>query len=200
MPSNTLKTIVFFDGQNLYHLAKDAWSPRPRIGGSPYGWPSYDVEKLAQALVKREPDRFLHQIRFYTGVPDSSDSYFWHGFWNNKLRYLASRGIHVYRGRVNPGGQEKGVDVSLAIDLIRLTYEKEYDLAIIVSQDWDFGPAISLAKKIARDSSQHLLFESAFPYEPLISHSSRGIPGTTWIHLDRKLYDICYDSTDYRPA
>jgi len=41
-------------------------------------------------------------------------------------------------------GQEKGVDVSIAIDLIRLTHENAYDLGIIVSQDWDFGPAIEI--------------------------------------------------------
>jgi uncharacterized LabA/DUF88 family protein len=130
-----MRTIVFFDGQNLFHLAKDAWAPRPLVPGSPYGWPSYDVEKLAAALVAKVPGRTLDHIRFYTGVASPAQSMFWHGFWSNKLRYLRSRGISTYRGRVNPGGQEKGVDVSLAIDLISLTYEQRYDVAIIISQD-----------------------------------------------------------------
>lgn len=64
------RTIVFFDGQNLYHGAKDAWVPAQPLGPSPYAWPSYDVEQLAQVLVAREPGRTLTQIRFYTGVPD----------------------------------------------------------------------------------------------------------------------------------
>lgn len=194
-----MKTIVFFDGQNLYHLAKEMWAPRPQVGGSPYGYPSYDVEKLADALVKLDGQRILAEIRFYTGVPDPHEDYFWHGFWNNKLRYLASRGIHVYRGRINPGGQEKGVDVSLAIDLIRLTYEQKYDAAIIVSQDWDFGPAVALAKLIAKDQKRYLRFFSAFPYESNPTRARRGIPGTAWIHIDKKLYDSCYDPSDYRP-
>jgi len=130
-----MKTIVFFDGQNLYHLAKNLWSPRPPVGGSPYGYPSYDVEKLAKALVTLNASRILAQIRFYTGVPARDNDYFWHMFWSNKLRYLKSRGVHIYKGRVNQGGQEKGIDVSLAIDMIRLTYEKQYDVALIVSQD-----------------------------------------------------------------
>jgi uncharacterized LabA/DUF88 family protein len=149
-----MNTIVLVDGQNLYHLARELWAPRPQLAGSPYGYPSYDVEKLAHALVKLDTQRILTEIRFYTGVPDPNENYFWHGFWNNKLRYLTSRGIHVYRGRINPGGQEKGVDVSLAIDLIRLTYEHAYDVAIIVSQDWDFGPAVALAKRIAKDQKK----------------------------------------------
>jgi len=199
MPTNPLKTIVFFDGQNLYHGAREAWAPRPRVGGSRYGWPSYDAEKLAKALVEREPNRVLSEIRFYTGVPDPYRNHFWHHFWNNKLRYLSSKKIYVYRGRVNPSGQEKGVDVSLAIDLIWLTYEWKYDLAIIVSQDWDFGPAVALAKSIAKDQKRFLHFESAFIYELGISKSSRGIPGTNWVHINKVLYDACCDSTDYRP-
>ena len=198
--SNGQRTIVFFDGQNLYHGAKDAWAPDPPLGPSPYSWPSYDVEKLAQALVGRVAGRVLTEIRFYTGVPDplrGPKEKFWHGFWSNKLRYLGSQGIYVYKGRVNPNGQEKGVDVSLAIDLVRLTYDQAYEVAIIVSQDWDFGPAVKLAKEIARGQGRMLAFESAFPHGPG-SHSGRGVPGTQWVHIDKVTYDACHDPTDYR--
>ena len=145
-----MRTIVLIDGQNLYHLARRAWASGP---SSPYAWPSYDVEKLAGLLAYRTPGRTLEEIRFYTGVPDpasGSSQLFWHGFWSNKIRYLRSRGVYVYRGRVNAGGQEKGVDVSLALDLVRATYDRQYEAAIIVSQDWDFGPAVRLAKEIAQ--------------------------------------------------
>lgn len=196
------RAIVFIDGQNLYHGAKDAWVE----GGvappdSPYIWPSYDVEKLAAYLVSRVPGRVLTQIRFYTGVPNprkGSKEDFWHSFWTNKLRYLRNRGIYIYRGRVNPGGQEKGVDVSLATDLIRLTYEQAYEVAIIVSQDWDFRPAISLARTIANSQGRVLEFESAFPCGPG-SKSDRGIPGTTWVRIEKANYDACIDPRDYRP-
>lgn len=59
-----MRTIVFFGGQNLYHLARSAWSPGPQVPGSPYGYPRYDVEKLAASLVARHPRRVLKQIRF----------------------------------------------------------------------------------------------------------------------------------------
>jgi len=184
----------------ISHLAKDAWAPTPHIENSRYGYPSYDVEELASALVARVAGRTLEQIRFYTGVPNPKDrkSTFWHGFWGNKLRYLGSRGIFVYRGRINPGGQEKGVDVTLAVDLVELTYDGKYDAAIIVSQDWDFGSAISLAKRIAQTQGRRLMFESAFPYQVGRGISPRGVPGTTWIHIDKILYDSCFDPTDYR--
>lgn len=193
-----METIVFIDGQNLYHLVKGLWAS---LGDSKYTYPSYDVERLAQTLTSKIPGRTLAQVRFYTGVPDSNVNAFWHGFWTNKLRYLRSRGVVVYAGRVNPSGHEKGVDVSLAVNLVRLTYERRYDAAIIVSQDHDFGPAIRLARDIAQEQGRVLTFESCFPYEPSSSsgsRSGRGIPGTTWVHIDRATYDSCIDPRDYR--
>ena len=114
-----MRTVVLIDGQDLYHVARRAWATG---SSSPYAWPSYDVEKLAHVLVSRTPGRTLAGIHFCTGVPDPAVGHsqlFWHGFWSNKKRYLRSRGVYVYRGRVNAGGQEKGVDVSLALDLVR---------------------------------------------------------------------------------
>lgn len=196
-----MRTIVLIDGQNLFHLAKMAWGGSDSDSSHPYSYPSYDIQKLAAVLVAGAPDRVLHQIRFYTGVPNPSlgaRERRWHGFWTNKLRALKSRGIYVYRGRIGQGGQEKGVDVSLAIDLVRATYERSYDTVIVVSQDGDFGPAIRLAKSIARQQGRRLAFESAFPYGPG-SESDRGVPGTKWTRIDRATYESCLDPVDYRP-
>ena len=194
-----MDTIVVIDGQNLYHLARKAWASGPK---SPYAWPSYDVEKLASVLVSRIPGRTLAEIRFYTGVPNpavGAAQLFWHRFWSNKIRYLRSQGVYVYRGKVNAGGQEKGVDVSLALDLVQATYDRKYEAAIIVSQDWDFGPAVRLAKEIAKAQARLLTFESCFPVGPG-SLSRRGVPGTTWIQIDQATYDSCRDPRDYRPS
>ena len=198
-----LRALVLFDGQNLHHLAKLAWGSSLGDALSPYLWPSYDVAKLAQALVARIPGRILSEIRFYTGVPDPSlgtRQKFWYGFWSNKLRPMENQGIYVYRGQVNVGGQEKGVDVSLAIDLVQATYEQRYEVAIIVSQDTDFGPAVRLAKIIARNQGRQLAYESAFPGGPG-SRSQRGVgvPGTLWVPIDQATYDACLDPADYRP-
>jgi len=192
-----LRTIVFIDGQNLYRGAKDAWRPQPAIGPSRYSWPSYDVHNLAITLTSRVSGRLLSQIRFYTGVPDANQDIRWHGFWTNKLRHLKNQGIEVYKGRINSSGQEKGVDVSIAIDLVRLTYEQQFEVAIIVSQDWDFGPAILLCKNIANGQQRQLVFESHFPQGPG-SQSDRGIPGTIWCPIDQNTYDACYEPRDYR--
>jgi len=188
-----MNTIVFFDGQNIYRGALATW----RTAASDtykYTWPSYDVEKLATTLASKTAGRIITQIRFYTGVPTSSQNYRWNCFWVEKLKYLESQGIEVYKGKINMHDQEKGVDVKIAIDLIRLTYERRYEAAIILSQDRDFEPAIHLAKEIAKDQNRQLVFESHF----IVGDSDRGIPGTSWKPIDKTTYDACYDPQDYR--
>jgi uncharacterized LabA/DUF88 family protein len=42
--------------------------------------------------------------------------------------------------------REKGVDVALAVDLVRLAHVDAFDVAYLVSGDGDFGPAIEVAR------------------------------------------------------
>ena len=194
-----MRTLVLFDGQNLFRSAKDAWGP-----SYPYDHPSYDVELLAQRLVSLTTGRTLEEIRFYTGVYRKDQDWERHWFWTNKLDHLETQGAYVYRGRVrgglNEAKQEKGVDVSLAIDLIQATHEQRYDVAIIMSKDSDFGPAVRLSKQIAQNQGRQLGFESAFPVAPTTPRQyTRGVPGTKWVHIDQATYDACRDWNDYRP-
>ena len=183
-----MRTLVFIEGQNLYRLAMRAYG---RV--YPYHWPSYDVVKLADALVSRVAERTLTEVRFYTGVPSESQNADWHGFWNNKLR----QEVRVYRQELSAAGQEKGVDIRLAVDLVQATYEQLYDVAIIVSQDADLAPAVAVAREIAQGQNRRVEFESAFPQQPGRRHFE--IPYTTWVPIDKATYDTCLDLSDYRP-
>ena len=187
-----MRTSVFFDGQNLYRLAMRAYG---RV--YPYHWPSYDVVKLANALVSRVPGRTLAEVRFYTGLPSQSQNAGWHGFWSNKLRHLSRQGVVVYRQELSSLGQEKGIDVRLAVELVQATYKQLYDVAIIVSQDADLAPAVALAREIAQEQNRSIDIESAFPLVPGRRHF--GIPNTTWVPIDKATYDTCLDLSDYRP-
>ena len=71
--------------------------------------------------------------------------------------------MHVYRRRVNSGGQEKGVDVGLALDPVQATYEQRYEVAIIESQNADFGPAVLLTMNIARVQGGQAVFRACLP-------------------------------------
>ena len=87
--------------------------------------------------------------------------------------------------------------MTLAVDLVEFAYEQSYEAAIIVSQDWDFGSAVRLCRRVAQNQGRVLTFESAFPYHAG-AVSPQGIPGTTWVHIDKPMYNSCLDPTDYR--
>ncbi len=127
---------------------------------------------------------------------------------------MERRGVHVVRRvlkyaeqpvEVSPGvlrkvriGRETGIDIRIALDLVRLARHRQYDVAIIFSQDQDLAEAVTEVKAISREIDHWIRLESAFPVGPK-KHSRRGINGTNWHRLDKALYDRCIDPTDYRP-
>jgi hypothetical protein len=80
------RTVVFVDGQNLYHAAREAFG---------YTYPNYDILPLARHLCHHAGWHFA-QARFYTGIPDRSYDPFWNQFWVNKLRTISRDGIYIY--------------------------------------------------------------------------------------------------------
>jgi uncharacterized LabA/DUF88 family protein len=94
-------------------------------------------------------------VRFYTGIPTPTQSNFWYQFWNAKLGSLGRRGVHIFSRKLRdrtkiiklPDGSalevpttvEKGIDVRIALDMIRMAYQNKYDVALLFSQDQDFS-------------------------------------------------------------
>ena len=136
----TRKAIIFIDGQNLYHSAREAFG---------YTFPNYDIRKLSETICKQYSWN-IEEIRFYTGVPDLQDDARWNNFWIRKLGAMGQVGIKIFsrslryrnqtvklpNGKVYTFlvGQEKGIDVRIAIDVIRFAHEKKYDVALVFSQ------------------------------------------------------------------
>ncbi|AIY89301.1 hypothetical protein GACE_0244 [Geoglobus acetivorans] len=48
----------------------------------------------------------------------------------------------------NDGLIEKGIDIALAVDMLSLGFRKAYDVAILVSGDGDFIPAVKVIKSL----------------------------------------------------
>lgn len=95
-------------------------------------------------------------------------------------------------------GQEKGVDVRIALDIVRFALEGSYDVALIFSQDQDLTEAVQDVKKISMLQDRWIKPACAFPTSPTVQ-KTRGINGTDWIRIDRATYDACVDPNDYRP-
>lgn len=202
----TKQVVTFVDGQNLYHSVREAFG---------YPYPNYDVMALSKAICANNPGWQLKQVRFYTGIPDQQDDARWHYFWSGKLAVMGRQGIHVfsrhlrYRNKLVHlpdgtthtflSGEEKGIDVRIAIDVIRLGHHKEYDVALIFSQDQDLSEVAKEIRAIAAEQGRWLKVACAFPSSPTRS-TTRGIEKTDWIRFDRSVYDSCLDRRDYRPS
>lgn len=195
---------MFIDGQNLFHAAREAFG---------YTYPNSDVLALAQTVCRAQGWN-LAQVRFYAGIPDSGDDPLWHGFWSRKLAIMGRQGVRVfsrslrYRNksvRLADGsthtflaGGEKGIDVRIALDVIRMAHRRECDVAVIFSQDQDLSEVAEEVRLIAREQNRWIKVASAFPFSPT-TRNRRGIEKTDWIRIDRVRYDAFIDSRDYRP-
>lgn len=206
MPSEppVKRTVAFVDGQNLFHSARESFG---------YTYPNYDVSALARAICRPQGWQ-LDQVRFYTGIPDPTDDPFWNHFWLHKLAMLGRQGVLVYsrllryrnrRVRLPDGtehtylaGEEKGIDVRIALDIVRMAHHNEYDVALVFSQDQDLSEVAEEVRTIAREQGRWLKMACAFPTS-LTSRNRRGINKTDWIPIDRNMYDACIDRRDYRP-
>ena len=198
------RAVAFVDGQNLFHAAKTAFG---------YIHPNYEFPALANAVCKlKQWD--LVETRFYTGVPDASDNAAWSHYWAGKLLHLSRQGVRVftrslrYRNKTVrlPDGsthafltaEEKGIDVRIAIDIIRLAHRGAFDVALLFSQDQDLSELCSEVRVIAKEQDRWIKIACAFPMSPTVKNR-RGIANSDWVQIDRAMYDSCLDPRDYRP-
>ena len=199
----TKRAIAFIDGQNLFYAAKQAFG---------YNFPNYDAPALAHE-VSRASGWSLEKVYFYTGIPSAQDDPFWHHFWGSKLAVMGTRGVETfsrhlrYRNQavsMSDGttttvrvGQEKGVDVRIALDVVRLAREDAYDVALLFSQDQDLSEVADEVRAISIGQRRWIKIACAFPASPTY-RNTRGVNNTDWVHFDRAVYDRCIDPVDYR--
>ena len=204
MEPATKKAVSFIDGQNLFRHAKDAFG---------YHHPNYDPYKLTDAVCK---DRgWINQgVRFYTGVPAAHRSPMWHGYWANRLLAMRRAGIHVTSRQLSyrieritlpdgsqhevPVQREKGIDLRLGLDVVRMARNEELDVALIFSQDQDLAEVAREVRDIANTYGRWLKIVSAFPDSPSAT-TKRGINRSDWFRMDQAFYAKCLDPRDYRP-
>ncbi len=134
------RVAIFIDGSNLYRTLKDNM-----------GRQDLDYSKFAQRLVGK---RTLLRLYYYGAIvdqfkdPERSKKQQQFFFNLQKTPYLELR-----RGRLNTYGDievEKGVDVLLAVDMLKLGWSHAYDTAILVSHDDDFSSAVLAVKEMGR--------------------------------------------------
>jgi uncharacterized LabA/DUF88 family protein len=203
-PPQQTYAMAFFDGQNLYRHAKDAFG---------HHHPNYDPTKLHHAVCAHYG--FTPNLtRFYSGVPEASESPMWSAYWSNRVLAMKRANVHVITRKIRyheeqiglPDGtfncvrtpHEKGIDVRIALDLVACARRREFQAAILFSQDSDLAEVVDEIRAIAREQMRRIEVVCAFPDSPTAS-CRRGIDKTTWFRMDQSFYDACLDHHDYRP-
>lgn len=142
---------VLIDGQNLYRDARrsfhDDKEDPPSLG-------QVHPDQFAQMLVDRGPEddptpRELSEVRIYVGMPSNSrqrKAYAAHlrqrAAWLARGVKVVARPLRYPDGWPGVPAQEKGIDVSLAVDLVFGAARRSYDLAVVASTDTDLVPAL----------------------------------------------------------
>lgn len=198
-------TAFFFDGQNLFRSTKDLFG---------YNYPNFDVIKLIQHVSAIKGLKF-GRATFYTGVPRKEDDEYWNHFWSKKLLVIKNSGIDIVHRtvRYNPRdfwcpkghkftasvGAEKGVDVRLALDIVKTARDPNIEAIVVFSQDQDLNEAMADVIDEAKSQRRFINLYSAYPFANQ-TRNAQGIDKTTWVRIEKPAYDLCIDPIDYRPA
>jgi uncharacterized LabA/DUF88 family protein len=135
------KVCVFIDGSNFYHGVKNQ-----------FGNTHIDFYKLSMALCGSQ--RMLVRTYYYNAPVNKEDD---EEMYKSQQRFFASLDRTSYLtkklGRLeHRGGSviEKGVDIFLAVDMMKYAYNNSYDVAILISSDGDFSEAVNAVKDLGK--------------------------------------------------
>ena len=185
------RATLFIDGNNFYYKLKDVVSAQQEA----YRMIDLHYRNFAQALTKQNAPT---DIRYYIGAvkrqsgTDREKAEKMYAGQQKLIARLRSHGAQVILGSLiqhpDRSFHEKGVDVRLAVEMIRLAREDQYDVAYLLSSDTDLVPAVeevhSFNKKVvyvgmpkgqsfgltkAADYTILLREEDIIPYIPLMT-------------------------------
>ena len=153
--SKARKAVVFIDGSNWYHKLKKLISNEHEGNVAKKPPIDFAMRKFSQTLVM--PDT-LDEIRYYIGkvrrLAGDVKSVTLSANQQKLFHFLQRQHITVGFGHLIPypdgSFHEKGVDVLLAVEMIRLAIAGAYDVAYLISSDTDLVPAVLECMKLGR--------------------------------------------------
>ena len=157
---NKERVIVFIDGSNVYHILRDMFpNKKPN---------DFDFEKFARYISK---DRISFGVYYYNVPLDityNKEKYLKQQKFFDKIQRIPNFNFvlcRMQKQKIN--GKTiylvKEDDIHLAVDMVKLAYNNVYDIAILVSSDGDFVPAINAVQEIDKEV-ENIGFENKFSY------------------------------------
>ena len=152
MENKAKKAIVFIDGGNFYFKLKEMSQKL----GKRYSLLDFRFKDFCKWLVGE--NKFV-EIRYYLGAirreNNNEKSEIMYANQQKLFRKLQSQNIVVVLGQLikhpDKTYHEKGVDVRLAVEMIRFARENKYDTAYLISSDTDLVPAVEEVKTFGKE-------------------------------------------------
>jgi uncharacterized protein (TIGR00288 family) len=145
----TMKTLVIFDGSNFYHYAKKVC---PTIHLT-----NFDYKKLTEIISGRTNCVIEYCVGEIKRERDNAKSEKMYAGQQSLFYNLYKQGIKVIKGfmlKTKGVYQEKGVDVRIALNILKGALKNEYDECYVISSDTDIIPAI----KDARETGKKVIY------------------------------------------
>ncbi|MEK6846600.1 MAG: NYN domain-containing protein [Nanoarchaeota archaeon] len=179
------KVVLFIDGSNFYYGLKS-------IYGDDKPLTSFNFLKLGEILAgKRDllrifyynapldynssPEKYAKQQKFFDKVKNTE-----------KVRLVLSR---LQKRKIKGTNKHyyvvKGDDIHIAVDMVKGTYENTFDVAILVSGDGDFVPAVKVVQEKGK-SVENAYFKPSLSWH-LKQECDRSI------RLTKEMLDKCFD-------
>jgi len=147
------RVVVFSDEQNVYNEARRAFFEEndhyTRRNTNPYD--------LAKLLTDKKPtghsnDRILQEVRIYTGMPSPAREPTIAAAVQRRVEAWKLAGVTVITRPLRyltptSKGDQKGIDVAMAIDIVDLALADVYDVGILCCVDQDMHPVLEFVGK-----------------------------------------------------
>jgi len=146
------KIFVFIDGSNFYFKLKEMSQKLNKR----YSLLSFRFRDFCQWLVGENE---LVEIRYYLGAinreRNNEKSEKMYANQQKLIGKLQQQKINITMGQLikhpDKTYHEKGVDVRLAVEMIRFARENKYDTAYLISSDTDLVPAVEEVRALGKE-------------------------------------------------
>lgn len=137
-----MRSLIQIDGSNFYHKIKRI-SPKIHLT-------FFDYRKFALSLIDhQDKPTIIYYVGEIKNIRESKKNR--QLFANQQKLFFNLKNQHIqiklgYLLFSDGIFHEKGVDVQIAVDMVRGAIKKEYDICYLISSDTDLLPAIQTAK------------------------------------------------------
>ena len=193
------RVVVFVDYQNAYMGAREAF----HRSAARYWEGQMNPHTLGRLLVEQSRrERVLAGVRIYRGMPDSTKDPVGFGAsrrqtetWSRSPKVqVITRPLRYPSTWPDTKPEEKGIDVSLAVDFVVMAIQGEYDVGILMSTDTDLRPALEAVFRLRAAHTEVAAWSSPLAGNRHLSIKDRRL----WCHwVDANGYARVQDRRDY---